>query len=62
MRPLEVGLVGEPLILHNLDPVTVRVQDEGHVLHAAVCEALLPVDLHVFKALARRVEVVHRDA
>lgn len=37
-------------------------EDEGDILHSAVCEALLPLHVHVVEALARGVEVVDADA
>jgi hypothetical protein len=37
-------------------------EDKGNTLHSAVCEAFLPLDIKVFEALARGVEVVDGDA
>lgn len=54
------GLV--TLVLNNLNPVVVRVKQEGNVLHAPVSESLLPVALQVLKTLARRVKIVNTNA
>jgi hypothetical protein len=59
---LEVGLACEALVLDNLNPVSVRVQDEGHVLHAAVRQPLLPIDVERLETAAGCLEVVDRDA
>jgi hypothetical protein len=59
---LEVGLACEALVLDNLNPVSVRVQDEGHVLHAAVRQPLFPIDVERLETAARGIEVVDRDA
>lgn len=59
---LEVGLATELLILNDLNPVAIRVQQERDVLHPPVGQPLLPAALQVLEALARRVEVIHRDA
>lgn len=59
---LEVLLASELLILHNLDPIVVGVQQESDVLHAAVSETLLPVALQVLEAGAGGIDVVDSDA
>jgi hypothetical protein len=58
---LEVGLLREPLVLDDLNPVSIRVQDECNVLHAAVGQPLLPVDVERLETGAGGVEVVDRD-
>jgi len=59
---LKVILSGEPLVLHNLDPVTVRIEQKRNVLHLAVGESLLPATVEFLEPLARRIDVVDRDA
>lgn len=56
---LEVGLPSKTLILDNLDPVPVRIQQERNVFHPAVRQPLLPGALQVLESLACRVEVIH---
>jgi len=58
----EVRLAAEPLVLHNLNPVTIRVKDKRHILHAAVREPLLPVDVERFQPGAGGLKVIDRDA
>src|SRR5699024_1198523 len=58
---LEVGLASKPLVLNDLDPVSIRIQQESHILHPPVGKPLLPAALQVLEALARRVKVIHRD-
>ena len=50
------------IVLHNLDPVVVGVQQERHLLHAAICESLLPIAVQILKPLACGLEVIHRDS
>lgn len=59
---LESLLAGKPLVLHDLDPVSVGVQQERDVPHPAVGEPLLPVRAEGLEARARGVEVVDGDA
>ena len=58
---LEVGLAREALVLDNLDPVVVGVQDKGDILHAAVRQPLLPVDVERLEPGTSGVDVVDRD-
>ena len=62
MKVKPSGLASEALVLHDLDPVAVGVEQEGDVLHAAVGEALLPAGVEVLEPLAGGVDVVDRDA
>ena len=55
-------LVAVPVILDNLNPVSVGVQQESHVAHPAIREPLLPVALEVLEPLAGSVQVIDRDA
>jgi hypothetical protein len=60
-RHLEVLLARKLLVLNNLDPVAIRVQQEGNVLHASVCKSLLPANVHILESLASSFKVIHRD-
>jgi len=51
----------ELLVLDNLNPVAIRVEDESNALHAAVGQPLLPVDTLLFPPLASRINVIHGD-
>jgi hypothetical protein len=51
----------ELLILDDLDPVIVRVKDKRHILHATICQPLLPVYSQILKTLASSIQIVHRD-
>lgn len=42
---LPVAAALERLVLNHFDPVAIWVEDECHVVHAAIREAFLPVDL-----------------
>lgn len=55
-------LVREALILNNLNPVAIRIQHKRHILHPAIRQPLLPVDLEPLEPGARRIEVIDRDA
>src|SRR5688500_19662884 len=48
--------------LDHLDPVTVRILDEGDVLHAAVLQALLERHAERFQQRARGADVGKADA
>lgn len=39
-------------VLHNLNPIVVRVKQESNVLHSAISKALLPVAAKFLKAFA----------
>ena len=58
MIPLEVRLACEPFILDNFNPVAVRIQYEGDILHPPVGQSLLPVDVQALQPLAGRIELV----
>jgi hypothetical protein len=47
------------LVLYHFDPVVVRVEDEGDVLHSSVGKALLPVDLLLFQEGTGLVQVIY---
>ena len=46
------------LVLNHLNPVVVRVEDKGHGFHAAISQALLPVDIQALETFAGSIEVV----
>ena len=48
--------------LNNLDPISIRVFDEGQRLHAAIGQAFLEIHTQRFEARARRLYVGHADA
>lgn len=50
------------LVLDDLNPVVVRIENESHVLHSSIGETLLPVDIQRFESLAGGVQIVHRNA
>lgn len=50
------------LILDDLDPVVIRVQNKGHILHPAIGQPLLPVHLFILHELACLVKVIDTDA
>lgn len=52
----------QTLILNDLNPVVVWVEDKRDILHSPVREPLLPVHILVLEPLARRIEVVDADA
>lgn len=54
--------VAVSVVLDNLNPVSIGVQQESDVVHAAVRQSLLPVALEILKSLASSVQVIHRDA
>lgn len=58
----EVLLARKLLVLHDLDPVSIGVQQERDVPHPAVGEPLLPVRAQGLEARARGIEVVDGDA
>ena len=55
---LEVVLAGKRLILDNLNPVSIGIKNKGDILHPAIREPLLPVDVQAFKASTRRIQVI----
>lgn len=58
MSTLPVGGALDPLVLDHLDPVSIWIQKERHIVHPTVSQTLLEVDLERFEALAGRLEVV----
>jgi hypothetical protein len=54
--------VAVSVILDNLNPVTIGVQQESDVAHPAIREPLLPIALEVFESLASSVQIIHRNA
>ncbi len=56
---LEVSLAGKLLVLDNLDPVTIRVEHKGNVVHAAIRKPLLPANIEALHALTCCLNVVH---
>lgn len=62
LAPSEVILARNTLVLHNLDPITIGVEEERNIVHLAVRQPLLPVTLEILESLACRIKVVHRNA
>ncbi len=50
------------LVLNNLNPIAIRVQNEGDVLHASICKPLLPVDIQRLETRTRSVQIINRNA
>lgn len=46
---------------HDLDPVAIRIQDEGDMPHLAIGRLLLEVDPEVLEAFASGLDVIHCD-
>lgn len=59
---LEVGLAGEPLVLQNLNPISIRIRDECNVLHLALIQPLLEWHVEAAETLTRRIEVVDSNS
>lgn len=51
----------DALVLDHLDPVAIRIQQESHIVHPTVGQALLEVDLEQLEPLASLLEVIDRD-
>lgn len=51
----------DALVLDHLDPVSIRVQHKGDVVHAAVSQTLLEIDLERLEAVTCGLEVVDGD-
>ena len=49
-------------MLTYFDPIIVRIQDEGNILHPAIRHPLFPIDSLFFKSLTRSFHVVDRYA
>lgn len=60
-RALPVAGALERFVLDHFDPVVIRVEDEGHIVHATIRQAFLPVDLQALEAFAGGIQVVDRD-
>ena len=58
---LPVGCALDLLVLHNLNPISIGIQDKCNVVHPPVGQALLEVDVECLEAVARGLEVIHRD-
>lgn len=58
---LPVGSALDALVLDHFDPVSIRIQEEGHIVHPTVGQALLEVDLENLEALTSCLEVIDRD-
>jgi len=48
------------LILNNFNPIAVRIEDESDILHPAVGEPFLPVDILGLEARTRCVKIIDR--
>lgn len=57
-----VGGALDPFILDHLNPISIRVQNEGDVLHHAIGETLLERYLERFEAIACALKIVGGDA
>lgn len=55
-------LVAVSVVLDNLNPVSIGVQQESNVVHAAICQSLLPVALEILKSLASSIQVIYGNA
>lgn len=58
---LKVCLASKLLVLDNLNPVTIGVQQKRDVLHSSICQSLLPANLKILKPLAGGIQVINRD-
>jgi hypothetical protein len=45
-------------VLNDFNPVSIRIQEEGHILHSSIREALLPAYLQRFEASACGIKVI----
>ena len=52
----------DPFVLDQLDPISIRVQDKGNVLHSPFSQPLPPLDVFGVQELARFIKVVNSDA
>lgn len=50
------------LLANNLNPVAIRVQCKGNVVHAPICQLLLEFVASVLDTLARSLNVINADA
>jgi hypothetical protein len=50
------------LILDNLDPVSIRIQNKSNTLHPSIGQSLLPLDAQSVESLTRGIQVVNRHA
>lgn len=58
---LKVCLASKLLVLDNLNPVTIGVQQKRDVLHPSICQSLLPANLEILEPLAGGIQVINRD-
>lgn len=59
---LPVGGALDTLILNHLDPVPIRIQQECHVVHPTVSQALLEINVQRLEAIASGLKIIDRDA
>lgn len=59
---LKISLASEALILDQLNPVVIGIKNKRNVLHAAIRQSLLPVDLETLQTLASSLDVINRHA
>lgn len=59
--PLQVASTLKCLVLDNLHPIVIRIQDECHVLHPSIRKALLPVNIQRLEPITGSIEIVDGD-
>ena len=51
----------QSLILNNLNPISIRIQQKCHILHPPISKSLLPVNLQIIESLTRSIEIVNAN-
>lgn len=60
-RRLPVSTALELFVLNDLNPVVVGIEHKSNILHASICQALLPVDTLVLESLASGIQIINGD-
>lgn len=58
---LPVGSGFQFLVLNDLNPVVVRVENESHIFHSTISKSLFPVDTFILKALTSSINIINRN-
>lgn len=58
---VDTVLVTVSSVLHNLNPVIIRIEQESNVLHPAISKALLPVASKLLKSFASSGKLVNSN-
>lgn len=60
-RNLPLSPLLQLLILNNLNPISIRIQQKRHILHPPIRKSLLPLNLQIIESLTRSIQIIHTN-